>query len=105
MIRSMATLNLDAFYEESDLSTPPPAPPPTPTTSPPTPPTPPTTPTTPNLTSNTRKPILVGICGGSCSGKTTVAYKIYEMLCPHSQVAIVSQDNFYRCLPPDVNPH
>ena len=27
------------------------------------------------------------------------------MLCPHSQVAIVSQDNFYRCLPPDVNPH
>ena len=80
MIRSIATLDLE---QPSSLPTPLPKPLPKPIP----------------------KPILVGICGGSCSGKTTVAQKIYEMLCPHSRVAIVSQDNFYRCLPEGVDPH
>jgi len=43
---------------------------------------------------------VIGITGGSASGKTSFAEKILKML-PNQRVAIVSQDNFYRGLAPD----
>ncbi|MCE1168518.1 MAG: uridine kinase [Sphingobacteriia bacterium] len=39
--------------------------------------------------------LLIGIAGGSGSGKTTVVRRIMEMLPPDS-VSIISQDNYYR---------
>ena len=38
--------------------------------------------------------LLIGIAGGSGSGKTTVVNKIVELL-PRDSVAIVSQDSYY----------
>jgi len=43
---------------------------------------------------------VIGITGGSASGKTSFAEKILRML-PGQRVCIVSQDNFYRGLSPD----
>jgi len=43
---------------------------------------------------------VIGITGGSASGKTSFAEKILAML-PNQRVAIVSQDNFYRGLRPE----
>ena len=42
-------------------------------------------------------PIVVGIAGGTASGKTTVARKIHEALSP-SRVAFIDQDSYYRDL-------
>ncbi|XP_062333469.1 uridine-cytidine kinase 1 [Osmerus eperlanus] len=53
------------------------------------------------------RPFLIGVSGGTASGKSTVCAKIMEMLgqnkVDHRQrkVAIVSQDSFYRVLTPD----
>lgn len=41
--------------------------------------------------------VLVGIAGGTCSGKTLVATRIAEMV-GESEVLICSQDNYYRDL-------
>ncbi len=41
--------------------------------------------------------IVVGIAGGTASGKTTVARKIHEALSP-SRVAFIDQDSYYRDL-------
>lgn len=43
---------------------------------------------------------VIGITGGSASGKTSFAERVLEML-PNERVIIVSQDNFYRGLGPD----
>jgi len=43
---------------------------------------------------------IIGITGGSASGKTSFAEKILGML-PNQRVVIVSQDNFYRGLRPE----
>ncbi|XP_047425335.1 uridine-cytidine kinase 1 [Mugil cephalus] len=52
-------------------------------------------------------PFLIGVSGGTASGKSTVCAKIMELLgqnkVDHRQrkVAIISQDSFYRVLTPD----
>jgi len=48
---------------------------------------------------------LIGICGGSCSGKTTVAHRIHSQLSNYGyHLSIISQDNFYRSLLHGVDP-
>src|SRR5229473_2810052 len=42
-------------------------------------------------------PLVVGIAGGTCSGKTTVARKIHEAL-SECRVAFLDQDSYYRDL-------
>jgi hypothetical protein len=44
-------------------------------------------------------PLLIGVAGGTASGKTTVCYKIAEVMAD-DRVAIISMDNFYRALTP-----
>lgn len=44
-----------------------------------------------------REPYLIGVCGGSASGKTTVAAKIVEQL-DLPWVTILSMDSFYKVL-------
>lgn len=41
------------------------------------------------------KPILIGITGGTGSGKTTVAKAIYESL-PEKNICILEQDSYYK---------
>lgn len=41
------------------------------------------------------RPILLGICGGTGSGKSTVAKSIFESL-PKTNIAIIEQDAYYR---------
>ena len=41
------------------------------------------------------RPILLGICGGTGSGKSTVAKSIFESL-PETNIAIIEQDAYYR---------
>lgn len=44
-------------------------------------------------------PIVIGVCGGTASGKTTFAEKIREMLLSAGhQTVMLSQDSFYRNL-------
>ncbi len=40
---------------------------------------------------------VIGICGGSASGKTTVAQKIIKQL-GHPWVTLLSMDSFYKVL-------
>lgn len=42
-----------------------------------------------------RKPYIVGICGGSASGKTFLLNQLISRL-PEDQVSIISQDNYYK---------
>ena len=42
-------------------------------------------------------PLVVGIAGGTASGKTTVARKIHEALSP-SHIAFIDQDSYYKDL-------
>ncbi len=41
------------------------------------------------------KPILIGICGGTGSGKSTVARAVYEAL-PEKNITMLEQDSYYR---------
>ena len=41
------------------------------------------------------RPILIGICGGTGSGKTTVAKSIFKSL-PEKNIAILEQDAYYK---------
>jgi uridine kinase len=43
-------------------------------------------------------PLLIGVAGGTASGKTTVCRKIEESMGGDDRVAIISMDNFYRPL-------
>lgn len=44
-----------------------------------------------------QRPLVVGIAGGTASGKTTVARKLHEALAG-SRVAFIDQDSYYRDL-------
>ncbi|KAL4660085.1 uridine-cytidine kinase 2-A [Arapaima gigas] len=54
-----------------------------------------------------RQPFLIGVAGGTASGKSSVCGKIMELLGQNEidhhqrQVAILSQDSFYRVLTPE----
>ncbi|XP_041647485.1 uridine-cytidine kinase 2-A [Cheilinus undulatus] len=56
---------------------------------------------------NNRQPFLIGVAGGTASGKSSVCSKIMELLGQNEidhhqrQVAILSQDSFYRVLTPE----
>lgn len=41
------------------------------------------------------RPILIGICGGTGSGKSTVAKAIFESL-PEKNIAMIEQDAYYK---------
>ncbi|TLG74278.1 uridine kinase [Culicoidibacter larvae] len=42
------------------------------------------------------KPLIIGIAGGSASGKTTVAEKIYDSLRSKSSTIIIRHDDYYK---------
>ncbi|MBP2025309.1 uridine kinase [Peptoniphilus stercorisuis] len=44
---------------------------------------------------NMRKPILIGIAGGSGSGKSTVTNELVEMI-DGDRVVVIAQDNYYK---------
>ncbi|TKR58321.1 hypothetical protein L596_029779 [Steinernema carpocapsae] len=49
-------------------------------------------------------PFLIGVAGGTASGKSSVCKKIMDMLGPNNRrVVSISQDSFYRNLTPDEN--
>lgn len=58
-------------------------------------------------TDSHRQPFLIGVSGGTASGKSSVCSKIMELLGQNEidhhqrQVAILSQDSFYRVLTPE----
>ena len=43
----------------------------------------------------TNRPIIIGVTGGSGSGKTTVSKKIYQQLQGQSML-IINQDTYYN---------
>ncbi|MFT8362051.1 MAG: uridine kinase [Sporolactobacillus sp.] len=43
----------------------------------------------------TRKPIVIGVAGGSGSGKTTVTREIYRSF-PDKSIAVIQQDAYYK---------
>lgn len=57
-----------------------------------------------NGSSNKKTPFLIGVAGGTASGKSTVCSKIMEKLGQdsvdhhHRRVVCISQDSFYRTL-------
>lgn len=42
-----------------------------------------------------KRPLIIGIAGGSCSGKTTVTHAIYDVFKNHS-VVVIEQDYYYK---------
>ena len=42
------------------------------------------------------KPVIIGIAGGSASGKTTIAYKIAENFEKTNSVIIIREDDYYK---------
>ena len=42
------------------------------------------------------KPIIIGIAGGSASGKTTIARRIQEYFADQKSVLIIRQDDYYK---------
>jgi len=50
-----------------------------------------------DVINKTRKPFIIGVAGGTASGKTSVCKLILERLGDH-RVAIISQDSFYKNL-------
>ena len=46
---------------------------------------------------------IIGVCGGTASGKTSVCRKIHEMLSGNGRVVILSQDSYYRGLTAEEN--
>lgn len=42
-----------------------------------------------------KRPVVIGIAGGSCSGKTSVTRAIYEVFREHS-VVVIEQDFYYK---------
>lgn len=42
-----------------------------------------------------KRPIVIGIAGGSCSGKTSVTHAIYDVFREHS-VVVIEQDFYYK---------
>ncbi|KAF9617847.1 hypothetical protein IFM89_039029 [Coptis chinensis] len=52
---------------------------------------------TPSSPDKNRQPFVIGVCGGTASGKTTVCDMIIQQLHDH-RVVLVNQDSFYRGL-------
>lgn len=46
--------------------------------------------------SKLEKPVVIGITGGSGSGKTTIAHKIVEQMQKNEHVLIMTQDSYYK---------
>src|SRR5690554_2819538 len=44
------------------------------------------------------KPVLIGIAGGTASGKTAIAEKIYDASLSYGTVAIIKIDDYYKSL-------
>ena len=42
-----------------------------------------------------KRPVVIGIAGGSCSGKTSVTRAIYDVFREHS-VVVIEQDYYYK---------
>ncbi|RKJ51491.1 uridine kinase, partial [Butyricicoccus sp. 1XD8-22] len=42
-----------------------------------------------------KRPLVIGIAGGSCSGKTSVTKSIYEVF-RESSVVVIEQDYYYK---------
>lgn len=42
-----------------------------------------------------KRPVVIGIAGGSCSGKTSVTHAIYDVFREHS-VVVIEQDYYYK---------
>ena len=51
-----------------------------------------------------RQPFVIGVCGGTASGKTTVCDMIIQQLHDH-RVVLVNQDSFYRGLTEEESEH
>jgi uridine kinase len=51
-----------------------------------------------------RQPFVIGVTGGTASGKTTVCDMIIQQLHDH-RVILVHQDSFYRDLTPEESEH
>lgn len=43
-----------------------------------------------------KQAIIIGIAGGSASGKTSIAFKLYEYFQGHHKVKIIKQDDYYK---------
>ncbi|KAL5727049.1 Uridine kinase-like protein 1 [Ranunculus cassubicifolius] len=54
--------------------------------------------------SSLKQPFVIGVCGGTASGKTTVCDMIIQQLHDH-RVVLVNQDSFYRGLTPEESKH
>lgn len=46
--------------------------------------------------SRLEKPVVIGITGGSGSGKTTIAHKIVDQMQENEHVLIMTQDSYYK---------
>ncbi|MDF7669290.1 uridine kinase [Lactobacillus sp. ESL0703] len=46
--------------------------------------------------SKLEKPVVIGITGGSGSGKTTIAHKIVDQMQENEHVLIMTQDSYYK---------
>lgn len=46
--------------------------------------------------SQLKKPVVIGITGGSGSGKTTIAHKIVKQMQENEHVLIMTQDSYYK---------
>lgn len=42
------------------------------------------------------RPIIIGIAGGSGSGKTTIAHEIYNQLHQNDRILTITQDSYYK---------
>ena len=43
-----------------------------------------------------KKAVIIGIAGGSASGKTSIAKQLYEYFKGHHKVVIIKQDDYYK---------
>ncbi|KAH9305110.1 hypothetical protein KI387_009514, partial [Taxus chinensis] len=57
-----------------------------------------------NVKGSLRQPFVIGVAGGTASGKTTVCDMIIQQLHDH-RVVLVHQDSFYRGLTPEESEH
>ena len=49
-----------------------------------------------NMLLANRKPILIGLAGGSASGKTSIAQILYNTFKPTNSVTIIREDDYYK---------